>query len=106
MTSLRGDADVFVATYDPSSGKPFVFPKSTDWDTYFWASRAITQDQIRIRYFDAHFCYNCDYVVGVYGYRNASYTMLVTMSDDDIILLLPGRPQMSYAKQGSTRYDS
>ena len=53
-----------------------------------WRSMRFGDDNVQIGYDDPHFCYNCDYIVGVFGYRNASYLLLVGTAEDMVVKLM------------------
>jgi hypothetical protein len=61
-------------------------------DSYIWKSIHFGDDTVQISYDDPHFCYDCDYIVGVYGYKNSTFSLLVTASDDAVAQLLPNHP--------------
>ena len=52
-----------------------------------WRSMHYGNDSVQIEYDDPHFCSDCTYVVGVFGYMNTSYTLLVTTSANQVIRL-------------------
>lgn len=52
-----------------------------------WRSMHYGNDSVQIEYDDPHFCSDCTYVVGVFGYMNTSYTILVTTSANQVIRL-------------------
>ena len=92
LTTLYGDPDLFVDIHTSQQDKP-IFP-TIHYDTYIWSSRrSYSNDIIVIRYDDIHFCTECDYLLAVYGYHNASYTLSVTSAEDEVIHLLHDHPQ-------------
>lgn len=50
-------------------------------------------DTVNIAYDDADFCTECEYLIGVTGYTNATFTLTVTSKTASIIRLRPNRPQ-------------
>ena len=121
LTIISGDADLYVLPY--SDGETNVYPTR---EKYNWHSLHVGDDNLRISYLDKHFCYDCGYVIiiiiiaitiiiimiitryviGVYGYRNSSYTLLVTESEASIIQLADNRPQMMTLTQDKKKYFS
>jgi hypothetical protein len=60
-----------------------------------------------VTYEDPHYCTDCDYVIGVYGYHNSTYTLMVTDQEDAIIKLVQNRPQIAaIGKKDGTLYFS
>jgi len=92
LSTNYGDADLYVNTV--KSGAALVFPNPSDWASYQWSSRStFSNDTVSIRYDDTsdRFCFNCDYIVAVYGYRNSSYTLSYVSGEDAVIHLLPNK---------------
>ena len=52
-----------------------------------WRSMHYGNDSVQIEYDDPHFCSDCTYVVGVFGYMNSSYTILAVTSINQVIRL-------------------
>ena len=91
MTAAFGDPDLFIDEHEGAD--KVVFP-TINYGTFIWSSRrTYSNDMIVIKYDDPHFCFNCDYVLAVYGYRNASYTLSITTTEDEVIHLLHDHPQ-------------
>jgi hypothetical protein len=63
---------------------------------------------VSVTYEDAHYCTGCDYIVGVYGYHNSTYTLLATDTEDSIIKLVQNRPQVAAigARDGTLFFSS
>lgn len=95
LTSLTGDPDVYV-------GKSLEqFPTK---DSYLWRGYHFGDDSVVISHTDKNFCYDCNYVIGVHGWQNASYTIMTTTSIENVITLPHGRPQMSSVQRNTMRY--
>lgn len=62
---------------------------------YMWRSLYVGSDVISFDYTDSRFCVDCDYIIGVYGYSNATFTLMVTDQEDGIIKLAQNRPQIA-----------
>ena len=62
---------------------------------YMWRSLYVGSDVISFDYTDSRFCTDCDYIIGVYGYSNATFTLMVTDQEDGIIKLAQNRPQIA-----------
>jgi hypothetical protein len=106
LTSLSGDADLYVSTFaaNPEGSGDVALPTREHYD---WHAIYYGDDIITIDYTDEKFCSACVYVIGVYGYRNASFTLLVTESEDTVIRLVTNRPQIaSLSDLGEIRYFS
>lgn len=73
-------------------GKPFELPTKTH---YQWRSLFVGSDAVTVTYEDPQYCVDCDYLVGVYGYHNSTYTLMVTDQEDTIIKLVQNRPQIA-----------
>ena len=104
-TSSGGDGDLFVSTYRGSSNasSPMQFPTST---SYLWHSMRFGDDMITIDYSDKHYCSGCQYIVGVYGYRNTSFALLVTAHADTVVKAIPNTPLEIVAPLDAVRYFS
>lgn len=86
-------------------GTPFSLPTKTH---YQWRSLFVGSDAVTVTYEDAHYCVDCDYLVGVYGYHNSTYTLMVTDQEDTIIKLVQNRPQIAAigARDGTLLFSS
>ena len=104
-TSASGDGDLFVSTHRASANAsaPMQFPTSGN---YLWHSMRFGDDAITIDYSDKHYCSGCQFVVGVYGYRNTSFTLLVTAHADTVVRALPNVPLEVVAPLDAVRYFS
>jgi hypothetical protein len=63
-------------------------------------------DVIAIDYDDENFCSNCEYLIGVTGYTNATFTLTLTAHTASIIRLKPNRPQNAQLDAGDRMYFS
>jgi hypothetical protein len=125
LTAISGDPDLYINIFTPSSstasssafastslvplndppigggaggagdGAPYQYPTSSH---YLWKSIHAGRDEILIDYSDHLFCVDCIYIIGVFSYRNSSYTLLVTNTHDAIINLIPNRPQIVHIR--------
>ena len=87
LTSTMGDSDLFINTYHKSESSQIPFPTIL-WNGYQWSSRSsFGSDVVTIRYDDSKFCYDCYYIIGIYGYKNSSYNLIVSSSEESIIHL-------------------
>ena len=104
-TSASGDGDLFVSTYRTSANvsTSMQFPTSGN---YQWHSMRFGDDVINIDYSDKHYCSGCQFVVGVYGYRNTSFALLVTTQTDTVVRALPNVPLQVVAPLDAIRYFS
>lgn len=102
LSTLSGDADLYANVYTPGPGTGAVtgtgaipFPGVTSSQ---WRSNKLGDDVIKIKYSDALFCASSDclYIIAVYGYSNATYTLLATHSESTVINLYMNRPQLVY----------
>ncbi len=66
-----------------------------------WRSLKFGDDVLRITYEDPHFCYDCTILVGVYGYVNATYTLLATEAEAAVIRLALNHPQIATLSAGT-----
>lgn len=90
VTSITGDADLYINTYKTGSTMTLPTREHNTWHAVYYGS-----DIIRIDYTDPNFCSECVYIVGVYGYRNASFTVMATDTTDTVIRLVTNRPQIA-----------
>eukprot|EP01041_Mallomonas_annulata_P003044 gene3044-5962_t len=113
VTPITGDPDIFINSYKKSSPSSSSDSSSTSNDNKMnlptkgasqWQSYRPGGDSILISYKETAFCYDCEYIIGIYGYKNASYTLLVTSSQASIILLSKGRPQAISALSNDMKY--
>lgn len=119
----QGDADLYVSTYksdspDTVTGEEFrdgrgevSLPLSLSSSltlptksSYTWKSIHFGDDVVQISYDDPHFCSDCNYIVGVYGYINSTYSLLISSSDDMVAQLLPNHPLEVVAAVGAVKY--
>eukprot|EP01038_Epipyxis_sp_PR26KG_P008213 gene8213-11113_t len=101
LTVLQGDADLYITTRK-ASDKSANFPTAQN---YKWRSMRIGSDVIQITYMDSNFCVDCEYIVGVYGFKNSTCTLLVSSKEDSLIYLAANRPQRSSIdKSGKLKY--
>lgn len=103
LTPITGDPDLYINTRTQAQldQNAYHFPSMSNT---IWRSGHAGADSIRITYNDRSFCVDCDFVVGVYAYRNASYTLLLTTEEDAIINLVVGRPQRIHVPFGALSY--
>lgn len=81
---------MYITPHKP--GTPFALPTKT---RYQWRSLFVGSDSVTVTYEDPHFCVDCDYIIGVYGYHNSTYTLMATDQEDAIIKLVQNRPQVA-----------
>ena len=99
VTTITGDPDLFINAYK-HTGTP-VLPQKTQSD---WHSFRAGGDTISISYTDKNFCFDCDYIIAVYGYKNTTYTLLVTSAETDVVRLIRNRPQTAIGIAGGKKY--
>lgn len=93
LNIISGDGDLYISAIDPSI---ITSPSMIEFPTqykYTWRSLKSGNDIISITYLDPKFCYDCTYIVGVYGFKNSSYTISVTENEDLVLRLLLNHPQ-------------
>lgn len=74
---------------------------------YKWRSMNTAADTVSIAYDDTKFCFDCEYIVGVEGFRNSTYTLLTTANKASVVRLSASRPQtMSIDEAGGMQYFS
>jgi hypothetical protein len=86
---ISGDADLYIISR-PADATGIDVPTKTH---YTWKSISVGSDSIRITYEDKNFCKDCEYIIGVFGYHNCTYTLLVNEHKASIVKLVPNRPQ-------------
>ena len=92
LTPISGDPDLYMNVYGQAeNGVDYEFPRNFH---YTWRSIHAGNDEISINYADDNFCVECTYVVGIYSFRNATYTLLMTDTQNAIVSLTSNRPQM------------
>ena len=100
LTAAFGDPDLFIDKHQGTDKA--VFP-TIHFGTFIWSSRrTYSNDMVVIKYDDPHFCFNCDYILAVYGYHNSSYTLSITTTEDEVIHLLHDHPQRLQLPNGGT----
>lgn len=98
----NGDADIYITKLEKSGSLVLPTVQSNTWHASYFGD-----DSIVIDYTDEKFCVTCDYIVGIYGYRNATYSLLFTENEDSVVRLIPNRIQtMNLKSQGSIQYFS
>ena len=96
---ISGDADLYVNSYKTSeansgaSAGAIPFPTR---DSFIWRSSKLGDDNVKISHRDPKFCYDCVYLIGVFGYQNSTYTLLGGLSESQIISLTLNRPQFIF----------
>lgn len=110
LTMVYGDADLYISTYSTAPGVTLFggrnsLPMPTR-ESSTWHSLHFGDDSIAIDYLDPDFCYDCVYIVGVYGYRNSSFTLLVTEKQDTVIKMANNRPQTMNVTVNGLKYFS
>jgi len=106
LIGAYGDPDLCVSTL-PLDSSTIVFPTPYDYTSYHWSSRAASGvDTVLVRYDDAAFCWNCDIIIGVYGYKNSSYTLALLASEDEVVQLRHDRPMRLSLQPAQLRYCS
>ena len=91
LSITSGDADLYINTHRPNT--TLTVPTTAQ---YIWRSIGLGSDTIIIGYNSdpLNYCYNCEYIIGVNGYKNSSYSILVIDTIDTIIRLTNSRPQV------------
>ena len=104
LTTITGDADLYVTKYegDVSSGMG-VFPTRYE---FMWRSFHFGDDILKILYTDRNYCYNCEYIIGVYGYSNSTYSLMLSESEATVISLVMNRPQAMTTTGSTIKYFS
>ncbi len=98
---MYGDADLYVTTRK-STDKQLNIPSKNN---YVWRSLNSGSDTLQINYDDVNFCSDCEYIVGISGYRNCTYTLMLTTHKSSLVKLAPNRPQLGVLdKAGSLQY--
>lgn len=91
LTPFHGDPDLCVNAFDDSkNNNVLVLPTM---QLSMWQASSDRTDTLTINYADENFCSNCLYVIGVYAFQNATYTLLVSNSKDAVISIYPSKPQ-------------
>ena len=103
LFQISEDADLYILPHKPDT--PFALPTRTH---YQWRSLFVGSDVVSLTYEDPHYCADCDYIIGVYGYANSTYTLMVTDQEDGIVKLVQNRPQIAAigAKDGMLYFSS
>jgi hypothetical protein len=94
LMPIAGDPDLYVST---TTTRPKM-------DNYTWRSLSFGSDTISINPFeDSKACVDCIYYIGVYGFFEASFSILVALSDAKV-RLVDGRPVTDRVQQRETNY--
>ena len=94
-----GDPDIFVSnTFDETK-----LPEQHDRTSYQWSQRRRGGDFLYIAHSDKSFKANSEYVIGVYGFTNVSYTLMVTLGVEPT-RLLPNVQVQGQALSNSFQY--
>jgi hypothetical protein len=70
-----GDSDLYVNTFKPNRSQHLVLPTR---ENNTWRSVSYGDDTVRIDYNDVHYCYGCEYIIGVFAFFNSNYSILAT----------------------------
>jgi hypothetical protein len=100
---ISGDADLYITTR-LKTDTTVTLPSKT---VYKWRSMNTAADSLSISYEDPKFCFDCEYIIGVEGFRNSTYTLLATANKASVVRLSASRPQtMSIDESGGVQYFS
>jgi hypothetical protein len=102
LTSISGDADLYI-TRRRNSDTKFNMPSTSN---FIWRSMFYGSDSVTIAYDDQNFCTDCEFIIGVTGYTNATFTLTTRSKTASIIRLRPSRPQNAALEVGSRMYFS
>jgi hypothetical protein len=103
VTPLTGDVDLYVGL--PKDLRPENLP-SRSYGSYIWRQATLGADELTISHNDPKFCYDCVYTIGVFGYRNSTFTILSSAKRDAVVNLIQGRPQRGHVASGGSRFYS
>ena len=103
VTSLNGDADIYVKKSITEDDGDVEVPTKDD---YTWRSNHLGDDSLTILPNDPDYCGECDYIIGVYGWTNTSFSILASVEAMVMIPLIDGRPQTYKVKQDELVYFS
>ncbi|KAL1503384.1 hypothetical protein AB1Y20_011435 [Prymnesium parvum] len=98
LTPLSGDADLYAS---------FVQHRPTKGNSNFSStSSGTTNDQLRISPSDPHFCHSqpCRLFISVYGYRNSSFSLVVSQREVSRVRLIDGQPQVGSLESHTWEY--
>lgn len=98
LTSIIGDADIYVSTETIDS----IVINVPTINQYTWKATHSGSDTLTIKYSDPSFCVSCFYILGIYGFKNSTYNLLVTETQDQLITLFFNRPQNVYLASNSS----
>lgn len=101
ITPIYGDPDVFVVTQNP--GDPDDLPSRSN---YMWRSVGFGSDTVTISHTESNFCYQCNYLIAVYGFSATSYNIVVQLNEASIVPLTNGMPLTDYVEKQSYTYFS
>lgn len=102
VTPNGGDPDLFVRVEDPDD--PLSDANRPSQHNYQWAGLSYGNDVVIIRHDDPHACFECNYLIAVYGSRNSTYSITATASADTMIALRDGQPQLNFVEQDQYKY--
>lgn len=91
LTAFAGDPDLYVTAYDDKADARLVLPTTS---SATWESVTIGTDTVSIDYSDENFCSDCLYIIGVYAYENATYTLTASTNKAAVLSLRPSKPQL------------
>eukprot|EP00981_Chlorochromonas_danica_P002257 scaffold437_cov168-Ochromonas_danica.AAC.74 len=107
LTALQGDADIYLSTYTGSNNnRNDILNHLPTRTSYTWRSLSYGSDRLTIDYDSDGYCTDCLYLLGVYGFRNSTYSLLLTLQEAAIVRLVSGRPQQGSLEAGNDMYYS
>ena len=83
-----GDSDIYVNTFKPNGTQHLVLPT---YVTSTWRSVHFGADSLRIDFKDPHFCYGCEFIIGVYGSVSSNYSIIATSISNNSTIALEVR---------------
>lgn len=92
LTTLQGDGDLYLTT-TKHSGSDLVTADLPSSAHYTLRSLNYGSDSLSMDYTHPDYCTACLYLLGVNGFRNTTFTLLMTTAVDTVVRLVPSRPQ-------------
>ena len=98
LTTFSGDADLYASFLEE---RPTVGAHD-----YSSVTGGASEDEVELHRYDRGYCPTqpCYLYVGVYGYRNASYSLVGTAEAEPVVRLTDGQPQRGSLSSHEWRY--
>jgi hypothetical protein len=99
VTAIQGDPDIYINAV--SAGQLDRYPTVDD---FMWRSIHAGDDLVEIKYLDRYFCSDCEYIIAINGFHNATFNLMATTTSASVVSLVSNHPLTLSARANSVRH--